>query len=157
MLGVLESATPDPNDPATRACTPPPQRDYTKFLNRDGLKGARIGVPRAFYYDRATPPGQTEGRGGLNADQKKAMDEAIAILKKQGAVIVDPADIPSIVDKDPKNNLMLWNTCSGANEGKGKDADCSIAFKYGMKRDFDIWLKSLGAAAPFKTLTELRD
>jgi amidase len=156
MLGVLESATPDPNDPATRACTPPPQRDYTKFLNRDGLKGARIGVPRAFYYDRVTPPGQTEGRGGLNDDQKKAMEEAIAIVKKQGAVIVDPADIPSIVDKDAKNNLMLWNTCSGANEGKGKDADCSVAFKYGMKRDFNIWLNSLGAAAPFKTLTDLR-
>jgi amidase len=121
------------------------------------LKGARIGIPRAFYYERATPPGQTEGRGGLNEDQKKAMDEAIAILKKQGAVIVDPADIPSIADKDPKNNLMLWNTCSGANEGKGKDADCSVAFKYGMKRDFNIWLKSLGPAAPVTTLTELRD
>jgi amidase len=157
MLGALESAAPDPNDPATRTCTPPPNRDYTKFLNRDGLKGARIGIPRAFYYERATPPGQTEGRGGLNDDQKKAMDEAIAILRKQGAVIVDPADIPSIVDTDPKNNLMLWNTCSGANEGKGKDADCSVAFKYGMKRDFDIWLKSLGPAAPVKSLTELRD
>jgi amidase len=157
MLGALENAALDPNDPATRSCTPPPNRDYTKFLNRDGLKGARIGIPRAFYYERATPPGQTEGRGGLNDDQKKAMDEAIAILRKQGAVIVDPADIPSIVDTDPKNNLMLWNTCSGANEGKGKDADCSVAFKYGMKRDFDIWLKSLGPAAPVKTLTELRD
>jgi amidase len=31
MLGVLESAAPDPNDPATRTCTPPPGRDYTKF------------------------------------------------------------------------------------------------------------------------------
>ena len=157
MLGALESATPDPNDPATRTCPPPPNRDYTKFLNREGLKGARIGIPRAFYYERATPPGQTEARGGLNDDQKKAMDEAIAILKKQGAVIVDPADIPSILDKDAKNNLMLWNTCSGANEGKGKDADCSVAFKYGMKRDFNIWLTSLGAAAPLKTLTALRD
>jgi amidase len=157
MLGALESAAPDPNDPATRTCAPPPNRDYTKFLNRDGLKGARIGIPRAFYYERATPPGQTEGRGGLNEDQKKAMDEAIAILKKQGAVIVDPADIPSIVDKDPKNNLMLWNTCSGANEGRGKDENCSVAFKYGMKRDFNIWLKSLGASAPVQSLTELRD
>jgi amidase len=156
MLGALESAVPDPNDPATRTCTPPPNRDYTRFLNRDGLKGARIGIPRAFYYERATPPGQTEGRGGLNEDQRKAMDEAIAILEKHGAVIVDPADIPSIVDKDPKNNLMLWNTCSGANEGKGKDENCSVAFKYGMKRDFNLWLKSLGASAPMKSLTELR-
>jgi hypothetical protein len=57
MFGALESATPDPNDPATRRCTPAPGRDYAKFLNRDGLKGARIGIPRAFFYDRITPPG----------------------------------------------------------------------------------------------------
>ena len=157
MLGVLESAAPDPNDPATRTCTPPAGRDYTKFLNREGLKGARIGIPRAFYYDKATPPGQTEARGGLNDDQRKAMDEAIANLRKQGAVIVDPADIPSAVDKDAKNNLLSWNTCSGVNEGKGKDADCSIDFKYGMKRDFNAWLASLGSTAPFKTLTDLRN
>src|SRR5438874_6552051 len=50
MFGVLESAAPDPNDPATRTCTPPANRDYTKFLNRAALKGARIGIPRAFYY-----------------------------------------------------------------------------------------------------------
>ena len=85
------------------------------------------------------------------------MDEAIANLRKQGAVIVDPADIPSAVDKDAKNNLLSWNTCSGVNEGKGKDADCSIDFKYGMKRDFNAWLASLGSTAPFKTLTDLRN
>jgi len=155
MFGALEGAAPDPNDPATRLCTPPPGRDYTKFLNRAGLKGARVGIPRAFYYDRATPPGETTPRGGLNDDQKKAMDDAIAVLRQQGAVIVDPADIPSVTDKDPKNNLLLWNTCSGANEGRGKDQDCSIDFKYGMKRDFNAWLASLGPAAPLKTLSEL--
>src|SRR5436190_7085981 len=47
MLGVLESPPPDPHDPATTTCMPPPGRDYTKFLRTDGLKGARIGVPRA--------------------------------------------------------------------------------------------------------------
>src|SRR4051794_40133421 len=91
MFGALESAPPDPNDPATRTCTPPPNRDYTRFLNRDGLRGARIGIPRAFYIDKITPPGQTEARGGLNDDQKKVMDEAIAVLKKQGAIVIDPA------------------------------------------------------------------
>jgi amidase len=54
-MGVLESPAPDPNDPATRACPVPSNRDYTPFLKRDGLKGARIGIPRAFYYDRYTP------------------------------------------------------------------------------------------------------
>ncbi len=155
MLGVLESAAPDPNDPATRTCTPPPGRDYTMFLNRDGLKGARIGIPRAFFYDRIAPPGEENPRGGLNDAQRKVMDEAIAVLKQRGAVIVDPANIPSVVDKDPKNNFMLWNTCSGVNNGRGKDENCSIDFKYGMKRDFNKWLASLGPAAPLKSLQEL--
>jgi amidase len=155
MLGVLESASPDPNDPATRTCTPPPGRDYTKFLNRDGLKGARIGIPRAFFYDRIAPPGEENPRGGLNDAQRKVMDDAIAVLKQHGAVIVDPANIPSVVDKDPKNNFMLWNTCSGVNNGRDKDQNCSIDFKYGMKRDFNKWLASLGPAAPLKSLTEL--
>jgi amidase len=198
MLGALESASPDPNDAATATCTPPPGRDYTKFLNRNGLKGARIGIPRAFFYDRVTPPGGApsaaavlgtpgestsrpstlrqaqgrpeqgrgatgsgrpeplEGRGGLNDDQKKVMDDAIAVLRHEGAVIVDPADIPSIVDKDTKNNFMLWGMCSGVDNAKGKDADCSVVLKYGMKRDFNKWLASLGSA-PVASLTALRE
>src|ERR1043166_5684193 len=101
LFGALESASPDSHDPATTACTPPAGRDYTKFLKADGLKGARIGIPRAFYYDRITltgdRPGQPEGigpttgitagRGGLNAAQAKAMTDAIAVLKQQGAVV----------------------------------------------------------------------
>jgi amidase len=156
LLGVLEGAAPDPNDPATRRCTPPPGRDYTRFLNAGGLRGARLGVPRAFYYDAVTPPGAKEPRGGLNADQKKVMAEALAILQKQGAVIVDPADIPSVISEDARNNLLLWDICSGANGAKGKDENCSTVFKYGMKRDFNQWLASLGPAAPVQSLAELR-
>src|SRR5258708_2356147 len=156
MFGVLEGASPDPNDPATKTCTPPAGRDYTRFLKADGLKGARIGIPRAFFYDKTTPPGAKEPRGGLNADQAKVMTEAIAILKQQGADVIDPAEIPSIVTHDAKSNFLLWNTCGGANDSKGKDADCSVVLKYGMKRDFNKWLASLGPAAPVKTLTELR-
>jgi amidase len=156
MLGALEGATPDPNDAATRNCTPPSGRDYTKFLNADGLKEARIGVPRAFYYDKITLTGEENPRAGLDAAQAKVMAEAIAILKQQGAVIVDPADIPSFVDKDPKSNFLQWDYCSGADQAKGKDETCSVDFKYGMKRDFNKWLASLGPSAPVKTLAELR-
>src|SRR5947207_12204572 len=39
LLGVLEGAAPDANDPATKACTPPPGRDYTRFLKTDALRG----------------------------------------------------------------------------------------------------------------------
>ena len=157
LMGVLESGAPDPNDAATKTCTPPAGRDYTAFLKRDSLRGARIGIPRAFYYDRVTPPGEERARGGLNADQAKSMAEAIDALKAEGAVIVDPVEMPSFVDKDPQGNFLVWPYCSGAQQGKGKDENCSVNFKYGMKRDFNAWLVSLGAAAPVKTLTELRE
>jgi amidase len=150
ILGALDG--PDPNDPATTRCTP--VHDYTPQLKADGLKGARIGIPRAFDYEKLTPPGEEKPRGGLNDDQKKVMDAAIAVLKAQGAVIVDPADIPSVVDKDPKNNLLLWGICSDLDDAK--QGDCSIDFAYGMERDFNTWLASLGDKAPVKTLTELR-
>jgi amidase len=158
MLGALEGAAPDPNDPATSTCMPPAGRDYTRFLRAEGIKGARIGVPRAFYYDRITAPGPNEQpRGGLNPEQAKVMADAIDVLKKLGAVIVDPADIPSVINKDPSNNLLLWNQCGGIDGAKGKDADCSVVLKYGMKRDFNKFLESLGPSAPVKTLTELRE
>jgi amidase len=157
LLGALESASPDSNDAATKTCTPPPSRDYTRFLNPGGLKGARIGIPRAFFYDKLTLPGGKEPRGGLSAEQAKLMAEAIAVLKEQGAIVIDPADLPSVVSNDPKENSLLWSTCAGLDGAKGKDADCSIVFKYGMKRDFNQWLTSLGAKAPVKNLTELRE
>jgi len=164
LFGALESPAPDPNDPATSTCTPAAGRDYTKFLKADGLKGARIGIPRAFYYDKIEPPGNAARRGGggrggfdgLNPEQARVMTEAIDVLKQQGAVIVDPADIPSIVTKDPDKNFLLWGQCSGLTNVKGKDADCSVVLKYGMKRDFNKWLATLGPSAPVKTLTELR-
>ena len=151
LFGALESASPDPNDPATTACTPPPGRDYGRFLRAGALRGARIGIPRAFYYD------PFDGRGGLNPGQAKAMAEAIAVLKREGASVVDPADVPSFVEKDAKNNFTAWDFCSGADQAKGKDENCSIAFKYGMKRDFNLWLKSLGASAPVASLAALRE
>jgi len=60
------------------------------------------------------------------------------------------------VATEASKNFLLWSTCGGLDNAKGKDADCSVVFKYGMKRDFNAWLESLGAAAPVKTLTELR-
>jgi amidase len=167
MFGALESAQPDPNDPATQKCTPAPGHDYTRFLNAEGLKGARIGIPRASYYDKIIPPGSHETAAapgppggpaaGLNPEQDRVMTEAIAILKQQGAIIVDPADIPSIVTQDIDKNLLLWNQCGGNTGAKGKDANCSVVLKYGMKRDFNKFLATLGPAAPVKTLTELRE
>ena len=143
MFGALEGAAPDPNDPATTTCDPPPNGDYTAFLNATGLQGARIGIPRAMYYDSVQSPGSDRLRGGLSDQARAAMDTVITILQQQGATIVDPADIPSLLDPDSANNLML----------NGR----SMVLDYGMKRDFNLWLASLGAGAPVKSLTELRE
>jgi amidase len=167
MFGALESASPDPNDDATKKCTPPPGRDYTKFLRADGLKGARIGIPRKNYYEAFAAPVVREepaaaaapvnpasgaapagggrgggGRGGLNPAQTTVMNEAIAALKAAGAIVID-VDIPSMLEKDPKENLLT--------------AGQSSVLSYGMKRDFNKWLASLGPAAPVKSLAELRE
>ena len=155
LFGALESAAPDPNDPATKVCTPPPARDYTKFLDVNALQGARIGIPRAFFYDTLTVLGRT--RGGLNTAQRSAMIDAIAALKAQGAVIVDPANIPSVVAEQRDDNVLEFPYCQTADQSRGQDADCSVVFKYGMKRDFNLWLTSLGDRAPVKSLTALRE
>jgi amidase len=143
LLGVLEGAAPDPNDPATSRCEPPPNRDYTQFLRAEGLQGARIGIPRAFYYDSVAVPGSEQHRGGRSEAERALMAEAIEVLRAQGATIVDPADIPSVLDPDVDDNVL-------ANGG-------SSVLTYGMKRDFNTWLATLGDDAPVRTLTELRE
>jgi amidase len=153
LLGELERSAPDPNDAATRTCIPPANHDYRPFLRGDALRGARIGIPRAFFYDGLSLPDDTNPRGGLNPEQTQLMAEAIGVLRTAGAEVVDPADIPSVVDPDAGSNFLRWNVCTAA---KGSDDGCSIVFKYGMKRDFNAWLASLGASAPVADLTALR-
>ena len=143
LLGALEGAEPDPNDPSTTRCEPPPGGDYTQFLDAEGLQGARIGIPRALYYDSVAVPGTERWRGGMSDEVRAIMDEAIQVLEAQGATVVDPANIPSVVDTDPESSLLT---------GGG-----SSVLNYGMKRDFNLWLASLGESAPVKTLTELRE
>src|SRR4029077_12641191 len=82
--------------------------------------------------------------------------DAIDLLKRQGAIVVDPANLPSVVDPDPARNVLLVDICSGSTNGKGKDAQCSVVLKYGMKRDFNAYLATLGASAPVKSLTDMR-
>jgi len=151
MLGAMEGF--DPNDPATAKCTPPPGRDYQQFLRLTGLRGKRIGIPRAIFYDPFLLPGGTAPSGGLNPAQSGLMNEVIAVLKAQGATVVDPANIPSVIDPAADNNNQLQATCVGF---KATDVNCSTVFKYGFKRDFALYLASLGASAPVKSLTELR-
>jgi amidase len=148
LLGVLESRAPDPHDPATTACMPPPAHDYTRFLRADGLKGARIGI----VISDAIANGRTDGARA----QAALLADVVDVLKRHGAAVVSPAHIPSMETTDPDENFNAWGMCSGAADVRGNDERCSVVLKYGMKRDFNAWLLSLGPTAPVKTLTELR-
>jgi amidase len=74
----------DPRDPATAASAGHFSTDYTQFLDPDGLRGARIGVMRG------------GGVTGYNRETDRVYEESIVAMAHAGAVIVDPADIPTI-------------------------------------------------------------
>ena len=78
LLSVLAGR--DPLDSATKGSRR--EADYTKFLEKDGLRGARIGVPRAHYWDNVTP------------DQRPILETALIAMQDCGAVLVN-ADIPT--------------------------------------------------------------
>ena len=70
----------DPRDSATAASRSRPRVDYTRFLDPNGLRGARIGVARTRFF-------------GYSDAADKIINDAIDGMKAQGAVIVDPANI----------------------------------------------------------------
>ena len=69
----------DPLDSATKGSRV--EADYTKFLEKDGLRSARIGVPRAHYWDAVTP------------DQRPILEAALIALQDCGATLIENADI----------------------------------------------------------------
>ena len=155
MLGVMEGA-PDPKDPRTAECTAPPNHDYTPFLKADALKGMRIGIPRAGIYAAREFPGKARPFPGLKADELASMEAAIAALRAAGAEIVDNADLPSMTAASAADNLTSHPICEAPSVGSASEDLCSHVLQYTMKRDFNLWLASLGDTAPVKTLAELR-
>jgi amidase len=81
LLGALASGGADPRDPATRAAQPHVHADYARFLDAGALRGARIGVARKSF--------------GFHAGVDRVMDDALRALRDAGAVLVDPADLPT--------------------------------------------------------------
>jgi amidase len=77
----------DPRDPATADARGKVEPDYTRFLDRQGLKGARLGIPRKVFF-------------GYSPEADRIVEEAIAEMARCGAVIVDPADIPNAGEYD---------------------------------------------------------
>jgi amidase len=76
VLGVVAGY--DPADPITQVSDGHVEKDYTKFLDKNGLKGARIGVLRRFIDTPTTDP-----------EIKALMEKAVADMKAQGAEVVD--------------------------------------------------------------------
>jgi len=92
LLGAMAGV--DPRDPATAASEGRAARDYVASLATDGLKGARLGVARGPFW-------------GYSPVTDRLMEAAIADLKRLGAVVVDPADIPHVGDYDASELEVL--------------------------------------------------
>ena len=86
----------DPRDPATAASRGHAFTDYRRFLDPNGLRGARIGVWR-------------EGVFGVTPEGDAVAEAAISQLSKLGATVVDPADIPNVADiGNPEFTVLLF-------------------------------------------------
>ena len=142
LLGVLAGF--DPEDAATAACLKPGNcfSDYTRFLDKHALRGARIAVPHFGYWTNAN------GNVTLSPEQQQVMNDAIAVLRAEGADVVDFYEIPD------EQELLNFPTCNGSLPFA---ANCTTVLFYGFKRDLNAYLASLGPDAPVHTLKEVID
>jgi amidase len=119
LLGVMAGS--DPADPATKDAATRGKRDYSGALDPNGLAGARIGVVRKRLM-------------GYNLDTDRIMEGAIADMKAKGAVIVDPADIPTL--------------------GQFDDSELEVLL-YEFKADLKKYLDWIGPQAPVHSLADI--
>jgi len=110
----------DPRDTPTGDSVGKTSTDYTKFLDPNGLKGARIGVARKYF--------------GFNDAVDHFMEHVIDEIKKQGAVIVDPADLES--------------------HGKFDDTELTVLL-YELKADLNIYLAGREPESQVHSLKEV--
>jgi len=125
LLATLTSS--DPRDPVRMPGIGPSGMrevidDFTPFLDPNGLKGARIGVQRKSF--------------GFNDAVDKLMNECIDVIRRLGATVVDPADIPT--------------------QGKFDDTEFEVLL-YEFKADLNKYLAALGPSAPVKSLKDIID
>jgi amidase len=118
LLGAM--AGNDPRDHATNAAAGKYPQDFTKFLDPHGLKDARLGVERKFF--------------GANAASDRLIEECLAEMKRQGAVLVDPANLPS--------------------HGKYDDDELEVLL-YEFKADLNAYLAALGPKARVHSLADV--
>jgi len=118
LLGAL--AGEDPSDDATSLSRGKTQRDYARFLDRGGLRGARIGVARNYF--------------GFHEKVDVLMNEALEVMKRNGAVLVDPANIAT---------------------ARRFGSSQSEVLQYEFKAGLNEYLADLGANTPVHSLEEI--
>jgi len=111
------------NTSAKAAASSP--RDYTKSLVAAGLQGARIGVVRKKLM-------------GYHDGTDKLIDKAIADLKRLGAVIVDPVELPTL------DQFEIW----------GQNSEMEVLL-HEFKADLNAYLAGLGAKSRVKSLADI--
>src|SRR5580692_1853210 len=120
LLGALTGI--DPDDPATAGSQGKSFTDYSQFCDPNGLKGARIGVARKYF--------------GFSDAVDALVEQSLDVMKKQGATLVDPADVETL--------------------GKFDESEL-LVFLYELKADLNNYLASLGPSAPVHTLKDIID
>ena len=128
VLGVIAGY--DPNDPATDACLTPGNcfDDYTRFLDKKALRGARLAVPP------------------FPENRRAIMEAAIAVMRAQGA------HVELIESYDVRIGMPQLGTCIA--RPAPTDLTCSTVLLYGFKRDLNAYLAAT-QAAPSRTLAEV--
>jgi amidase len=120
LLGALTGV--DPRDPVTKQSGGKALSDYTRFLDKNGLSGVRLGIVRKNF--------------GFNDRVDRLMNDLIGEMKKMGAVVIDPANIPTA--------------------GKFDDSELEVLL-YELKADLNAYLAGLGPQAPVKSLKDIID
>ncbi len=133
LLGAIAGY--DPHDPATAACQTPGRcfSDYTRFLNKNALEGARIAVPHVPYWN------------GFNLAQRQQMNDAIAVLRAEGAYVEDPYEIPN------QAAISAFGICTSY----PPPSTCSTVLMYGQKKDLNAYLATRPPSTAVRTLADI--
>lgn len=134
-LAILLNALigPDPRDPVTETSALLTTNDYTQHLDKNGLKGARIGVARNYF--------------GFLPAVDAILEDCIRIMRDLGAEIVDHANIKQTTGELEDEDLL-------ADRGPLGESEYQVLL-YEFKHDLNRYLEGLGQDAPVKSLAEV--
>ncbi len=145
LLNVLAAA--DSLDPATGVLQRP--ADYTSALDRDGLKGARIGVP-----SDPSDPANDVYYGPLPPRAAAVMREAIAVLEGEGATVVR-ANLPTEGwIGGPGTEMAILNR-NPESPTTNQPARRPTVFVYELKHDLNLYLRDWATATEMQSLADI--